>query len=59
MAAKLFDTGLSGKVESVTEALSAWEGVLDEFPMTASVVPHSINQDSSNFDVVLGGDMRR
>ena len=30
-----------------------------EFPMTASVVPHSINQDFSNNDVVLGGDMRR
>jgi len=30
-----------------------------EFPMTASVVPHSINQDFSNSDVVLGGDMRR
>ena len=30
-----------------------------EFPMTASVVPHSINQDYSNSDVVLGGDMRR
>jgi len=27
--------------------------------MTASVVPHSINQDYSNSDVVLGGDMRR
>merc|ERR1719510_744161 len=30
-----------------------------EFPMTASVVPHSINQDYSTNDVVLGGDMRR
>jgi len=30
-----------------------------EFPMTASVVPHSINQDYANNDVVLGGDMRR
>ena len=30
-----------------------------EFPMTAAVVPHSINQDYSTNDVVLGGDMRR
>ena len=28
-----------------------------EFPMTASVVPHSINPDMSSGDVVIGGDV--
>jgi len=28
-----------------------------EFPMTASVVPHSINQDMSSGEVVIGGDV--
>merc|ERR1711988_425027 len=30
-----------------------------EFPMTAGVVPDSIDEDYSTNDVVLGGDMRR
>ena len=28
-----------------------------EFPMTAAIVPHSINQEMSSDDVVLGGDI--
>jgi hypothetical protein len=28
-----------------------------EFPMTAGVVPHSINQDVAGGDVVIGGDV--
>ena len=28
-----------------------------EFPMTAGVVPHSINEEMSSSDVVLGGDL--
>ena len=30
-----------------------------EFPMTAGVVPHSINTDMSAADVVIGGDIGR
>ena len=30
-----------------------------EFPMTAGVVPHSINTDMSADDVVIGGDIGR
>jgi hypothetical protein len=30
-----------------------------EFPMTAGVVPHTINDDMSSHDVIMGGEMGR